>query len=81
MYETKIARSNPVIIHRDLKSHNLLLDDNWRTKVCDFGLSKVLVETGSAAQLTACGTPCWTAPEVIKNQLYTTKADVYRCES
>ena len=30
--------SNPVLIHRDLKSSNLLVDDNMNVKVCDFGL-------------------------------------------
>ena len=27
--------------------------------------------------MTACGTPCWTAPEILRNQRYTLKADVY----
>jgi len=34
--------SNPVFIHRDLKSSNLLVDDNMHVKVCDFGLSQLI---------------------------------------
>jgi serine/threonine protein kinase len=67
---------NPPIIHRDLKSHNLLVARDWRVKVADFGLSKVLEH--AVATLTACGTPSWTAPEVIRHQNYDTLADVYR---
>ena len=67
--------SRPPIIHRDLKSHNLLVDEFWRVKVCDFGLSTV-IEQGSQT-MTACGTPCWTAPEVLRREHYTTQADVY----
>ncbi|KAF2075905.1 hypothetical protein CYY_002796 [Polysphondylium violaceum] len=66
--------SNPVILHRDLKSHNLLVEENWKVKVGDFGLSTIEQTT---ATMTACGTPCWTAPEVLRNQRYTEKADVY----
>lgn len=65
----------PAIIHRDLKSHNLLVDENWKVKVCDFGLSKIAVDMSTT--MTACGTPCWTAPEILRNARYTTKADVF----
>jgi len=65
----------PVIVHRDLKSHNLLVDENWKVKVCDFGLSTIVEQ--ASRTMTACGTPCWTAPEVLRNQRYTEKADVY----
>ena len=37
----------PPVIHRDLKSHNLLVDEYWRVKVCDFGLSTVMLNTKS----------------------------------
>ncbi|ETW07434.1 TKL/DRK protein kinase, variant 1 [Aphanomyces invadans] len=63
------------IIHRDIKSHNLLVDDDWRVKVADFGISKVL-DAGSQA-FTQCGTSGWVAPEVLLDEDvgYTFKAD------
>eukprot|EP01089_Gocevia_fonbrunei_P023390 TRINITY_DN984_c0_g1_i2.p1 TRINITY_DN984_c0_g1~~TRINITY_DN984_c0_g1_i2.p1 ORF type:complete len:518 (-),score=41.67 TRINITY_DN984_c0_g1_i2:49-1602(-) len=71
-----LHNSNPVIVHRDLKSHNLLLDESWKCKIGDFGLAKMLGQV-TMATMTACGTPCWTAPEVLRNEHYTEKADVY----
>ena len=59
------------LLHRDLKSHNLLVDQHWTVKICDFGLSRLKQEGNT---LTACGTPCWTAPEVLRNEHYTEKA-------
>jgi serine/threonine protein kinase len=64
----------PPLIHRDLKPHNLLVDENWRVKVCDFGLSR-FVENKNA--MTACGTPAYAAPEVLRNSDYSMSADVY----
>lgn len=72
---TYLHTCKPPVIHRDLKSHNLLVDEFWRVKVCDFGLSTVLEHQSQT--MTACGTPCWTAPEVLKHLHYTVKADVY----
>jgi len=72
-----LHKSNPMIIHRDLKSHNLLVDENWKVKVCDFGLSKILENQSDLNTMTACGTPSWTAPEILRNEKYTEKADVY----
>merc|ERR1712137_64171 len=69
-----LHQQQPPIIHRDLKSHNLLVDRHWQVKVCDFGLSRI---TAQNQTMTACGTPSWTAPEVLRNERYTTKADVY----
>eukprot|EP00027_Filamoeba_sp_ATCC50430_P017668 CAMPEP_0168569920 /NCGR_PEP_ID=MMETSP0413-20121227/16440_1 /TAXON_ID=136452 /ORGANISM="Filamoeba nolandi, Strain NC-AS-23-1" /LENGTH=482 /DNA_ID=CAMNT_0008602499 /DNA_START=674 /DNA_END=2122 /DNA_ORIENTATION=- len=64
----------PSIIHRDLKSHNLLVDRSWKVKVCDFGMSRIL---DVKHIMTACGTPCWTAPEVLRKHQYNESADIY----
>ena len=50
------------IVHRDLKPENLLLDENAWIKIIDFGLSNTYKE-GECLK-TACGSPCYTAPEV-----------------
>uniref|UniRef100_A0A6B2LBN8 Protein kinase domain-containing protein n=1 Tax=Arcella intermedia TaxID=1963864 RepID=A0A6B2LBN8_9EUKA len=63
------------IIHRDLKTHNLLVDKYWSVKVADFGLSRAMGDTDGT--MTACGTPSWAAPEVLRRDHYSYKADVY----
>jgi len=69
--------SNPVVIHRDLKSHNVLIGEHWNAKVADFGLCKIIQSWEETSKYTPCGTPKWAAPEVLRNEVYTTKADVY----
>ncbi|CAN0264517.1 unnamed protein product, partial [Scytosiphon promiscuus] len=68
---------NPVIIHRDLKSLNVLIDENWVTKVTDFGLSRFKATSVSEKMTGQAGTYHWMAPEVINSQHYTEKADVF----
>lgn len=56
----------PPILHRDLKSPNMLVDRHWRVKVTDFNLSR-MVKTGSNnASVTSllANNPRWLAPEV-----------------
>ncbi|CAD5163403.1 unnamed protein product [Musa acuminata subsp. malaccensis] len=67
---------NPPIIHRDLKSSNLLVDKNWTVKVGDFGLSRLKYETFLTTK-TGRGTPQWMAPEVLRNEPSDEKSDVY----
>lgn len=68
--------SMPTIVHRDLKSPNLLVDKNWTVKVCDFGLSRLKHSTFLSSKSTA-GTPEWMAPEVLRNEKSNEKCDVY----
>ena len=56
------------IVHRDLKPENLLLDHNNSIKLVDFGLSN-LYKHGERLK-TACGSPCYAAPEMIKGERY-----------
>eukprot|EP00736_Rhodelphis_marinus_P010048 Rmarinus@m.169 len=66
------------VIHRDLKSHNLLIDEHWRVKIADFGLGKQMSSDTSMA-FTECGTSGWVAPEVLDPPLegYTSAVDVF----
>lgn len=66
----------PPIIHRDLKSPNLLVDKDLTVKVCDFGLSRARASTMLSTKSQA-GTPEWTAPEVLRSQPYNEKCDIY----
>jgi serine/threonine protein kinase len=65
---------NPSVIHRDLKSQNILLDDKMRTKIADFGLSKFR-DVGKTMSI--CGSPLWVAPEVLRGEKYGCPCDVY----
>ncbi|KAB2092855.1 hypothetical protein ES319_A02G058800v1 [Gossypium barbadense] len=67
---------NPTIVHRDLKSSNLLVDKNWTVKVGDFGLSRLKHATFLTTK-TGKGTPQWMAPEVLRNEPSDEKSDIY----
>ncbi|KAL4205019.1 hypothetical protein AMTRI_Chr01g112650 [Amborella trichopoda] len=63
------------ILHRDLKSENLLLGDDMCVKVADFGISCLESECDSMKGF--MGTYRWMAPEMIKEKNHTRKVDVY----
>ena len=60
----------------NLKSPNLLVEKNWRVKVGDFNLSRWSATSAVASQLGNVS-PRWMAPEVLRSERYTEKADIY----
>ncbi|OVA01396.1 Protein kinase domain [Macleaya cordata] len=64
------------IVHRDLKSANCLVNKHWVVKICDFGLSRVMTDT-HIRDSSSAGTPEWMAPELIRNEPFTEKCDVF----
>ena len=78
---------SPPIIHRDLKSPNLMVDRYFRVKVGDFNLSRVAVASvrdskgtgGHSAAYSTGGlhSPRWMAPEILQNATYSRASDVY----
>ena len=64
------------IVHRDLKPENLLLDHDNHIKLVDFGLSNTY-KPGETLK-TACGSPCYAAPEMIEGKRYIgTRVDIW----
>jgi serine/threonine-protein kinase ULK/ATG1 len=68
-----LSRSN--IMHRDIKPDNILLH-NGSIKIADFGFCKPLENQNDMVQ-TMLGSPIYMAPEVLKGEVYTNKADIW----
>nr|GEZ75529.1 serine-threonine/tyrosine-protein kinase catalytic domain-containing protein [Tanacetum cinerariifolium] len=72
------SRNKQTIIHRDIKSANILLDDNWVAKIADLGLSKLNSEIAEGSNIVSdpCGTPGYCDPEYM-NGILKKEYDVY----
>ncbi|EQC37999.1 TKL protein kinase [Saprolegnia diclina VS20] len=64
----------PKVLHRDLKSRNVLLNTNMTAKLTDFGISR---ELDDATMTAGIGTYRWMAPEVLREGHYDESADIY----
>jgi hypothetical protein len=65
------------VIHRDIKPHNILLDENGHAKVTDFGVARALDTSQATRTGSFLGTALYSSPEQLQGQKVTPKSDVY----
>ncbi|KAM3182954.1 hypothetical protein ACTXT7_011307 [Hymenolepis weldensis] len=63
------------VIHRDLKSPNILIGDDGQLKISDFGVSKEFTE--NSTKMSFAGTVAWMAPEIMRDEPCSFKVDVW----
>lgn len=66
----------PPVLHRDLKSPNLLVVEGYTIKISDFGISRLKPDP-NAVMTYKMGSPLWMAPEIFEEMPFTEKADMY----
>ncbi|GMF18785.1 unnamed protein product [Phytophthora lilii] len=71
---TYLHSLEPVVLHRDLKSRNILLTESLNAKITDFGASRI---RSDASMTSNVGSSLWMAPEVMMGRHYDEKADVF----
>ncbi len=65
------------VIHRDIKPHNILLDENGHAKVTDFGIARALDTTQATRTGSFLGTALYSSPEQLQGHKVTPRSDVY----
>jgi serine/threonine protein kinase len=64
------------ILHRDLKTKNIMFDQHYNIRLIDFGFSKQF-EPENTVLHTNCGTPTYMTPEIIQDKSYNSQCDIW----